>query len=125
MEPIEDYKVGDTRGGIPVNADLVIWNGKSIEQFGIKTGQPITKGMHKMACELLKIMEVFDIKSYDLPCFTCPPPVDMHDLFQMVFNKVCTCCDGDSDGSDSYEADLTQAQVAALLAQGYTVELIG
>jgi len=67
-----------------------------------------------------------DLKEYDLACLNCPSPVDFQDLIQILINKICSCCtDSDTDGQHSYEADLTQAQINDLLAQGYTVDIIG
>lgn len=80
----------------PISSSCVIWQGPDIECINLCKGDTINAVVYKLAVELCKLMEQFEISNYDLACLdlTCEPK-DFQTLIQILIDKICAlegCC---------------------------------
>lgn len=87
MKPLNIDKTGCSN----TSSNCVVWQGPDIECINLCKGDSITEVVYKMALELCKLMDTFDLKNYDLKCFStgvCQPQ-DFKDFINILINKVC------------------------------------
>jgi len=87
MKPLNS----NTEGCNPISSNCVIWQGPDIECIKLCKGDTVSDVVHKLATELCMLIEMTDVKSYDLSCIKvngCDPK-DFQELIQVIINKVC------------------------------------
>lgn len=74
----------------PVSSNCVIWNGPDIECINLCKGDTVTEVVYKLATELCKIMDTFDVSNYDLSCLdlACQPK-SFEELIQATITAIC------------------------------------
>lgn len=88
MKPLNIDKTGCSN----TSSNCVVWQGPDIECISLCKGDSITEVVYKLALELCTLMETFDLKNYDLQCFStgvCQPQT-FKDFINILINKVCT-----------------------------------
>lgn len=88
MKPLNIDKTGCSN----TSSNCVVWQGPDIECINLCKGDSITEVVYKLALELCNLMETFDLKNYDLQCFStgvCQPQ-NFKDFINILINKVCT-----------------------------------
>lgn len=88
MKPLNIDKTGCTN----MSSNCVVWQGPDIECINLCKGDSVTEVVYKLALELCKLMDTFDLKNYDLKCFSsgvCQPQ-NFQDFINILINKVCT-----------------------------------
>lgn len=74
----------------PVSSNCVIWNGPDIECINLCKGDTVTEVVYKLATELCKVMDVFNVSNYDLSCLDLPcPPKTFEELIQATITAIC------------------------------------
>ena len=61
MKPLNIDKTGCSN----ISSNCVTWQGPDIECISLCKGDSITEVVYKMALELCKLMDTFDLKNYD------------------------------------------------------------
>lgn len=87
MKPLNIDKTGCSN----MSSNCVVWQGPDIECISLCKGDSITEVVYKLALELCSLMETFDLKNYDLQCFStgvCQPQT-FKDFINILINKVC------------------------------------
>jgi hypothetical protein len=97
MKPLNIDKTGCSN----ISSNCVTWQGPDIECINLCKGDSVTEVVYKMALELCKLMDTFDLTNYDLKCFSsgvCQPQ-DFKDFINILINKVCLIqtCSGCAD----------------------------
>jgi hypothetical protein len=97
MKPLNIDKTGCSN----ISSNCVTWQGPDIECINLCKGDSVTEVVYKMALELCKLMDIFDLTNYDLKCFSsgvCQPQ-DFKDFINILINKVCLIqtCSGCAD----------------------------
>lgn len=82
----------------PISSSCVIWQGPDIECINLCKGDTINAVVYKLAVELCKMMDNFDLSNYDLSCLNLSgcDPKDFQALIQLLIDKICElqdCCD--------------------------------
>ena len=75
----------------PISSSCVIWQGPDIECISLCKGDTVNAVVYKLATELCKMMENFNLTNYDLTCLNlvgCDPK-DFQALIQLLINKIC------------------------------------
>jgi len=88
MKPLNIDKTGCSN----ISSNCVSWQGPDIECIGLCKGDSVTEVVYKLALELCKLMDIFDLTNYDLQCFStgvCQPQ-NFKDFINILINKVCT-----------------------------------
>lgn len=88
MKPLNS----NTEGCNPISSNCVIWQGPDIECIKLCKGDTVSDVVYKLATELCMLIEMTDVKSYDLQCINingCDPK-DFQELIQIIINKICT-----------------------------------
>lgn len=91
MKPLNIDKTGCSN----MSSNCVVWQGPDIECINLCKGDSITEVVYKLALELCSLMETFDLKNYDLKCFStgiCQPK-DFKDFLNILITKVCALQD--------------------------------
>lgn len=87
MKPLNIDKTGCSN----MSSNCVVWQGPDIECINLCKGDSVTEVVYKLALELCNLMETFDLKNYDLKCFSsgvCQPQT-FQDFINILINKVC------------------------------------
>jgi len=97
MKPLNIDKTGCSN----ISSNCVTWQGPDIECINLCKGDSVTEVVYKLALELCGLMDTFDLKNYDLKCFSsgvCQPQ-DFKDFINILINKVCLLqsCTGCAD----------------------------
>ena len=88
----------------PISSSCVIWQGPDIECINLCKGDTINAVVYKLAVELCKMMDNFDLTNYDLSCLNlvgCDPK-DFQALIQLLIDRICElqdCCDQSGTGT--------------------------
>jgi hypothetical protein len=71
-------------------SDCIIWSGPDIECINLCKGDTVTSVVYKLATELCKIMETFNVSNYDLQCLDlkCAPNT-FEELIQAIIIAIC------------------------------------
>lgn len=80
----------------PISSNCVIWQGRDLPCINVCTNDSISTVIYDIAVELCKLIDMFDLSTYDLTCLACPNPKDIRELIQLLVTKVCeleACCD--------------------------------
>lgn len=85
---------GNENGCDPISSNCVIWQGPDIDCIDLCKGDNVSQVVNKLALELCKLMDMFDIDNFDLSCFNLAEcaPEDFVALIQLLIDKVCACC---------------------------------
>jgi len=88
MVPVNKQKNG---GCTPVSSNCVVWQGPDIPCINLCSGDTITDVVYKLATELCKLIDMFDLQHYDLTCLNlgCPTPENFKDLINILIQKIC------------------------------------
>ena len=88
MVPVNKLKHG---GCTPVSSNCVVWQGPDIPCINLCSGDTITDVVYKLATELCKLIDMFDLQNYDLTCLNlgCPTPENFKDLINILIQKIC------------------------------------
>jgi DNA-binding protein len=75
----------------PISSNCVIWQGPDIECIKLCKGDTVSDVVFKLATELCEILEILDIKNYDLSCFnlTSCAPADFQALINFLIERIC------------------------------------
>ena len=87
MKPLNS----NTEGCNPISSNCVIWQGPDIECIKLCKGDTVSDVVYKMATELCMLMDMTDVKSYNLQCIKqngCDPK-DFQELIQIIIDKIC------------------------------------
>lgn len=75
----------------PVSSNCVIWNGPDIECINLCKGDTVTEVVYKLATELCKIIDTFDVSNYDLSCLDLAyQPKSFEELIQATITAICS-----------------------------------
>lgn len=99
MKPLNIDKTGCSN----ISSNCVVWQGPDIECINLCKGDSITEVVYKLALELCKLIETFDLKNYDLKCFSsgvCQPQ-NFTDFINILIGKVCALQECNPDCIDS------------------------
>jgi hypothetical protein len=91
MKPLNIDKTGCSN----ISSNCVTWQGPDIECINLCKGDSVTEVVYKLALELCNLMDTFDLKNYDLKCFStgvCQPK-DFKDFLNILITKVCALQD--------------------------------
>lgn len=88
-------------------SNCVIWQGPDLPCINLCKGDTVSDVIFKLATQLCDVLDILDIKSYDLSCFnlTSCKPDDFKQLIQFLINRICLLeqctgcipdCNGDS-----------------------------
>lgn len=97
MKPLNS----NTEGCNPISSNCVIWQGPDIECIKLCKGDTVSDVVYKLATELCTLMEMTDVKSYNLTCIntTGCDPKDFQELVQILIDKICYLLDNQSASS--------------------------
>ena len=87
MKPLNIDKTGCSN----MSSNCVVWQGPDIDCINLCKGDSVTEVVYKLALELCNLMDTFDLKNYDLKCFStgiCQPQ-NFKDFINILINKVC------------------------------------
>ena len=87
MKPLNIDKTGCSN----ISSNCVVWQGPDIECINLCKGDSVTEVVYKLAVELCTLMQTFDLKNYDLKCFStgiCQPQT-FHDFINLLITKIC------------------------------------
>ena len=87
MKPLNIDKTGCSN----ISSNCVVWQGPDIECINLCKGDSVTEVVYKLALELCSLMNTFDLKNYDLKCFSsgvCQPQT-FQDFINILITKVC------------------------------------
>jgi hypothetical protein len=75
----------------PISSNCVIWQGPDIACIKLCKGDTVSDVVFKLATELCEILEILDIKNYDLSCFnlTSCAPADFQALINFLIERIC------------------------------------
>jgi len=96
----------------PISSNCVIWQGPDLPCIKLCKGDTISDVVEALALELCGILDILDIKNYDLTCFdiTACGPKDFVTLIQFLIDRICALENIDTSGAvstRSSSADLT------------------
>jgi hypothetical protein len=100
----------------PISSNCVIWQGPDLPCIKLCKGDTISDVVEALALELCGILDILDIKNYDLTCFdiTACGPKDFVTLIQFLIDRICalenidtTLARSDAFSTRSSSADLT------------------
>ena len=100
----------------PISSNCVIWQGPDLPCIKLCKGDTISDVIEALALELCGILDILDIKNYDLTCFdiTACGPKDFVTLIQFLIDRICalenidtTLARSDAFSTRSSSADLT------------------
>jgi hypothetical protein len=80
----------------PISSNCVIWQGRDLPCINLCTNDSVSTVVYDLAVELCKLIDMFDLSTYDLTCLACPTPKTIKELIQLLVTKVCAlevCCD--------------------------------
>jgi len=74
----------------PVSSTCVIWTGPDIECINLCKGDTVTEVVYKLATELCKVIDTFNVSNYDISCLdlACPPKT-FEELIQATITAIC------------------------------------
>lgn len=87
MKPLNIDKTGCSN----TSSNCISWQGPDIECIGLCKGDSVTEVVYKLALELCSLINTFDLKNYDLQCFStgvCQPQ-SFQDFINILITKVC------------------------------------
>jgi len=94
----------------PISSNCVIWQGPDLPCIKLCKGDTISDVVEALALELCGILDILDIKNYDLTCFdiTACGPKDFVTLIQFLIDRICALENIDTSGTTtrSSSADL-------------------
>jgi len=99
MKPLNIDKTGCSN----ISSNCVVWQGPDIECINLCKGDSVTEIVYKLALELCKLVDTFDLTTYDLKCFSsgvCQPQ-DFRDFINILITKVCALQECNPDCIDS------------------------
>ena len=75
----------------PISSNCVIWQGPDLPCIKLCKGDTISDVVEALALELCGILDILDIKNYDLTCFdiTACGPKDFVTLIQFLIDRIC------------------------------------
>jgi len=75
----------------PISSNCVIWQGPDLPCIKLCKGDTISDVVEALALELCTILDILDIKNYDLTCFdiTACGPKDFITLIQFLIDRIC------------------------------------
>ena len=74
----------------PISSDCVIWQGPDIPCIELCKGDSVSDVVFKLATELCTIIELVDLTTYDLSCFTPgSKPESFKELIQKIIDNLC------------------------------------
>lgn len=80
----------DKKSCSPISSDCVIWNGPDIECIQLCKGDNVTQVVYKLALELCKVMDKFNVSNYDILCLNLPcTPDSFEDLLNSLISVIC------------------------------------
>ena len=100
----------------PISSNCVIWQGPDLPCIKLCKGDTISDVIEALALELCGILDILDIKNYDLTCFdiTACGPKDFVTLIQFLIDRICALenidtilARSDAFSTRSSSADLT------------------
>jgi hypothetical protein len=120
MKPLNIDKTGCSN----ISSNCVTWQGPDIECINLCKGDSVTEVVYKLALELCSLMDTFDLKNYDLSCFStgvCQPQT-FQDFINILINKVCTlqaCNPACGDSCNPCVPPLTNSAMSTSAADTY------
>lgn len=87
MKPIN----AEEKGCSPISSNCVIWQGPDIECIKLCKGDTVSDVVYKLATELCKLLDMFDIDAYELSCLNLGNcgPADFQALIQLLIERIC------------------------------------
>jgi len=75
----------------PISSNCVIWQGPDLPCIKLCRGDTISDVVEALALELCAVLDILDIKNYDLTCFdiTACGPKDFTTLIQFLIDRIC------------------------------------
>jgi hypothetical protein len=75
----------------PISSNCVIWQGPDLPCIKLCKGDTISDVVEALALELCTVLDILDIKNYDLTCFdiTACGPKDFITLIQFLIDRIC------------------------------------
>ena len=75
----------------PISSNCVIWQGPDLPCIKLCKGDTISDVIEALALELCTVLDILDIKNYDLTCFdiTACGPKDFVTLIQFLIDRIC------------------------------------
>ena len=75
----------------PISSNCVIWQGPDIDCIDLCKGDNVSTVVNKLAIELCKLMEMFNIDNFDLSCLNLAEctPKDFVALINLLIEKIC------------------------------------
>jgi len=86
MKPININKEGCN----PISSNCIVWQGPDIECINLCKGDTVTEVVYKLATELCKIIDTFNVSNYDISCLdlACTPKT-FEELIQATITAIC------------------------------------
>lgn len=116
MKPLNIDKTGCSN----ISSNCVVWQGPDIECINLCKGDSVTEVVYKLALELCNLMNTFDLKNYDLKCFSsgiCQPQ-NFQDFINILITKICALQDCNPQCIDSCNPCPTNPVVMASMSAG-------
>lgn len=114
MKPLNIDKTGCSN----ISSNCVVWQGPDIECINLCKGDSVTEVVYKLALELCSLMNTFDLKNYDLKCFSvgiCQPQT-FQEFINILISKICALQDCNPACSDSCNPCPTNPVVTSTMA---------
>jgi hypothetical protein len=118
MKPLNIDKTGCSN----MSSNCVVWQGPDIECINLCKGDSVTEVVYKLALELCNLMNTFDLKNYDLKCFSsgvCQPQT-FQDFINILITKICALQDCNPQCGDSCNPCPTPPVAFSTMAAGMT-----
>lgn len=99
MKPLNIDKTGCSN----ISSNCVVWQGPDIECINLCKGDSVTEVVYKLALELCNLINTFDLKNYDLKCFSsgvCQPQT-FQDFITILIDKICALQESNPQYVDS------------------------
>lgn len=116
MKPLNIDKTGCSN----ISSNCVVWQGPDIECINLCKGDSVTEVVYKLALELCNLMDTFDLKNYDLKCFSsgvCQPQT-FQDFINILITKICALQECNPQCIDSCNPCPTTPVVMASMSAG-------